>query len=54
MSIIPTLRRLRQEDCEFEARLEYIMRSFLKKQNKRKKIKTPERLCFDSVMIHVL
>jgi hypothetical protein len=47
MSVIPALRRLRQEDLEFQASLNYIGRSYLKKTNqpnknskKRKKKKT--------------
>jgi hypothetical protein len=34
MPIIPGLRRLRQEDNEFEVHLEYTLRTYLKKQNK--------------------
>jgi hypothetical protein len=38
MPIIPTLRRLRQEDREFEARLIYMVKpSILKKRKKERK-----------------
>jgi hypothetical protein len=30
MSVIPALRRLSEEDCEFEASLSYIVRTLLK------------------------
>jgi hypothetical protein len=36
VSVIPTLRRLRQEDQEFKVSLGYIARPCLKKQNKTK------------------
>jgi hypothetical protein len=36
---IPALGKLRQENCKFKANLHYIMRSWLKKQNKNKKSK---------------
>jgi hypothetical protein len=38
MHMIPALRRLRQEDCEFEASLGYMMRPPHLKTNERKKI----------------
>jgi hypothetical protein len=37
MSVVPALRKLRQEDCEFEASLEYKARPRLKKLKKVKK-----------------
>jgi hypothetical protein len=37
MSVIPAFRRLRQEDCEFEASLGYIARPNLKIKKKKKK-----------------
>jgi hypothetical protein len=37
MSIIPALRRLRKEECEFEARLNYLTRSCLKEGRERQR-----------------
>lgn len=34
MPIIPALRRMRQEDCEFEANLDYMVRLFQTKKEK--------------------
>jgi hypothetical protein len=37
--VIPALGKLRQEDCEFQASLDYTVRSCLKKKKKKKKKK---------------
>jgi hypothetical protein len=41
------LRKLRQKDLEFKASMDYIVRSYLKKKNKKKKTpKNPTRTSF--------
>jgi hypothetical protein len=43
MSIIPALGRLKQEDEEFEASLNYMVRAYLKQTNKQNNFKSPNR-----------
>jgi hypothetical protein len=43
MPILPTLGRLKQEDCRFEASLSYTVRSVSKKQMRRRRRKRKRR-----------
>jgi hypothetical protein len=43
MPIIPALRRLRQENCKFEASLSYTVRPYLKNKQTNKK-KKPKKI----------
>jgi hypothetical protein len=51
--VIPALGRLRQEDHEFQASLEYIVRSYLKTPKKEKKDRAGQGRDYDFLLLHI-